>query len=222
MSRRSYQQYCGVARALDVLGERWTLLVIRDLLLGPRRYGELAAQLPAAGTDLITARLKTLVEQGLVSRTNSGGTGGGVTYQLTDAGERLRPLIEELALIGLGWLPTPAEAVDQVDLSWALATLRIHLDPTMTPLGSCRLVDTDGDREFVLGNDRTDVTLSYGTPQMASDSALVGPGGEILAVITGYVGLADTSIAASGAAAAWVDAIVAAAPPILRGVVAAH
>jgi DNA-binding HxlR family transcriptional regulator len=214
MSRRSYQQYCGVAQALDVLGERWTLLVVRDLLLGPRRYGEIAAQLPAAGTDLITARLKTLVEHGLVARVNSGGTGGGVTYRLTEAGERLRPLVEELALVGLEWLPAPIEAVDQLDLSWGLATIRIHMDPTATPVGSCRI--GAGDRYFVLNNDGVEVALSYESIGTDTAASITGGDFELLAVFTSRMAIEDTSVVASASASEWIEAIQRAAPSPLR------
>ncbi len=214
MSRRSYQQYCGVARALDVLGERWTLLVVRDLLLGPRRYGEIAAQLPAAGTDLITARLKTLVEHGLVTRFNSGGTGGGVTYRLTEAGERLRPLIEELARVGLEWLPAPVEAADQLDLSWGLATIRIHMDPIATPTGSCRI--GEGDRYFVLSNDGVEVTLSYESTAPDGVAAITGSDFELLAVFTSRLAIDDTSVVVSSSAGGWIDAIKRDAPSPLR------
>src|ERR1700712_346727 len=105
--RRSYGQYCGTARALDVLGERWTLLIIRDLLPGPRRYGELAARLPGIATDILTSRLRTLEQHGLVLRQQETGGGRPVSYQLTDAGQQLRPIIEQLADIGARWLGAP-------------------------------------------------------------------------------------------------------------------
>ena len=64
--RRGYDQYCAIATALDVVGERWTLLVVRDLFLGPKRYTDLREGLPGIATDLLTARLRRLEEAGLV------------------------------------------------------------------------------------------------------------------------------------------------------------
>ena len=67
--KRSYGQYCATAKTLDIVGERWTLLVIRELLTGPRRFKDLAASLPGIGTGLLGARLRQLDEVGLVRRT---------------------------------------------------------------------------------------------------------------------------------------------------------
>jgi DNA-binding HxlR family transcriptional regulator len=75
MSARTYGQNCGVARALDVLGERWTLLIVRELLLGPRRYRDLLDALAGIGTNLLAARLKALEAQGIVRRATPGAPG---------------------------------------------------------------------------------------------------------------------------------------------------
>ncbi len=69
---RNYGQVCGVARSLDLLGERWTLLVIRELLLGPKRFGALEDALPGIGPNLLSARLSTLIDEGLVERSMLG------------------------------------------------------------------------------------------------------------------------------------------------------
>ena len=66
--RRSYQQFCGVARTLDVVGERWTLLIVRNLLLGPRRYSDLLAELPGITTNLLAKRLKEMEEADLIAK----------------------------------------------------------------------------------------------------------------------------------------------------------
>ena len=68
MTGKSYDQYCGVARALDLVGERWTLLVVRELYGGPKRYTDLIAGIPGIATDMLAARLKTLEENELVVR----------------------------------------------------------------------------------------------------------------------------------------------------------
>src|SRR5581483_3423202 len=88
-TRRSYRQYCGVARALDVVGERWTLLIIRDLLLGPRRYKDLLEGLPGIGTNLLADRLKELERHGIVRRTVLPPPAGSTVYELTDLGSAL-------------------------------------------------------------------------------------------------------------------------------------
>jgi DNA-binding HxlR family transcriptional regulator len=89
---RTYNQDCVIAYAFDLLGERWTFLIIRELLLGPRRFGDLHAALPGIGTNLLSKRLKELEEAGIIAAT---GDGRG-QYRLTDDGEALRPTAREL------------------------------------------------------------------------------------------------------------------------------
>lgn len=95
---RTYDQHCSLALALDVVGDRWALLVIRDLLLGPRRFGELLDGLPGIGTDILTARLRDLEAAGLVSRRQEGRASW---YDLTDEGRALQPAMRELAIWGV-------------------------------------------------------------------------------------------------------------------------
>ncbi|GLZ28060.1 transcriptional regulator [Lentzea sp. NBRC 105346] len=95
MPKRSYGQYCGLARALDVVGARWSLLIVRELLVGPARYGELLAGLPGIATNLLAARLKELEEVGVVQRTLDTGRNG-VAYVLTPWGRELRDTVASL------------------------------------------------------------------------------------------------------------------------------
>ena len=94
MSRRSYDQYCGLARALDVLGERWTLLIIRNLLLGPQRYSDLIRGLPGITTNLLAKRLKEMEAQALIERGPDDGS------RLTPVGASLEPAIHALGRWG--------------------------------------------------------------------------------------------------------------------------
>jgi len=84
---RSYSQYCGVARGLDVIGDRWVLLIVRELLNGPRRYGELLDGLPGIATNLLADRLKTMQERGVIERDADD------RYALTEWGEGLREIV---------------------------------------------------------------------------------------------------------------------------------
>lgn len=95
MSDRSYGQFCGLARALDVVGERWTLLVVRELLVRPARYGELAAGLPGVASNLLVDRLRRLESLGVVERRLDAGSGA-VVYALTPWGEQLREPVDAL------------------------------------------------------------------------------------------------------------------------------
>lgn len=114
--RRRYQQFCGLARALDLVGERWTLLLVREFLLGPRRYSELLEALPGLTTNLLADRLKSMEDEGFIERTDAG-------YQLTEVGAALEPVVMELARFGGRYLGTP-KRTDRVDLSWGLLSLK--------------------------------------------------------------------------------------------------
>jgi DNA-binding HxlR family transcriptional regulator len=94
MPARSYGQFCGLARALDTVGDRWSLLIVRDLLPGPLRYNELAGSLGGIATNLLADRLRSLEASGVVERRL--GETGGVTYALTPWGHELRDAIEAL------------------------------------------------------------------------------------------------------------------------------
>jgi DNA-binding HxlR family transcriptional regulator len=97
MPRRSYDHYCAIARALDHLGERWALLIVRELLGGPRRYSDLLADLPGISTDVLATRLRELESDGLVSRAQ----GGPRTYELTEAGAAVGPVLDALSDWGM-------------------------------------------------------------------------------------------------------------------------
>lgn len=113
MSRRSYDQYCAVARALDAVGERWSLLIVRELLAGPRRYTDLHADLPGVSTDILATRLKQLESEGLVVRRKLERPANATVYQLTDRGTALRQVVDALGSWGLDALgeQRPTDAV---------------------------------------------------------------------------------------------------------------
>ena len=107
MARRSYDQYCAVARGLDVIGDRWTLLLVRDLLLGPKRYKDLLSGLPGIGTNLLADRLKELEAAGLIERTVLPPPAGSTVYQLTETGQALEPVMVSLGRWGARFLGAP-------------------------------------------------------------------------------------------------------------------
>lgn len=126
-SKRSYEQFCGLARALDVVGERWTLLIIRELLLGTRRYSELLTALPGITTNLLADRLKELSALGLVSD----------GYELTESGAALEPAIMELARWGGRFMDAPRKN-DAVDPGWMLLSLkRRYVGGLAVTIGIC-------------------------------------------------------------------------------------
>ena len=94
MTSRSYDQFCGVARALDLVGERWALLVVRDLILGPKRFTDLRRGLPGIGTNVLAARLKELERGGVVERRTLPPPAASAVYELTEYGRSLEgPLL---------------------------------------------------------------------------------------------------------------------------------
>jgi DNA-binding HxlR family transcriptional regulator len=97
---RSYAQLCGIATALDVVGDRWTLLVVRDLVLGPLRFGDLADGLPGIGTNTLAARLKHLEASGVVHRRLLPFPDRGTVYELTVYGRELEPILMALGRWG--------------------------------------------------------------------------------------------------------------------------
>src|SRR5690625_3527183 len=93
---KDYGQFCGVAKAASVLGERWALLVVRDLSIGPRRFKDLHDALPGIATSLLTTRLRELEAAGVVERRVAALPGGGLTYALTKYGQELLPVLDAL------------------------------------------------------------------------------------------------------------------------------
>jgi DNA-binding HxlR family transcriptional regulator len=97
-----YGQFCPVSKAVELLGERWTLLVVRELLMGSRHFNELHRGVPRMSPALLSKRLRTLRRAGLIERRDEA---RGVTYVLTDAGAELRPVVEALGCWGARWVP---------------------------------------------------------------------------------------------------------------------
>jgi DNA-binding HxlR family transcriptional regulator len=100
MTMKSYGQYCGVARALELVGERWALLIVRNLLVGPRRYTDLRAGLPKIPTNVLATRLKELEGAGLVVRTVQPRPSGAIVYELTPYGADLDEVVQVLGRWG--------------------------------------------------------------------------------------------------------------------------
>jgi DNA-binding HxlR family transcriptional regulator len=105
MATRSYNHYCGLAYALDVVGERWTLLIVRELVAGPRRFKDLLDGLPGISTNLLSERLKNLEQQGLIRRRTLAPPAGSMVYELTRLGQSLEPALIELGKWGSQFVP---------------------------------------------------------------------------------------------------------------------
>jgi DNA-binding HxlR family transcriptional regulator len=107
---RSYGQYCGVAKALDVIGDRWTILIIRELLIrGACRYTDLKNGLPGIATNLLSERIRELESAGLIRRENAPPPVAATVFQLTEAGEQLYPVVDAIGRWGVRYMIEPAE-----------------------------------------------------------------------------------------------------------------
>ena len=124
--KRCYKQYCGVARALDVLGERWTLLIVRDLLLGPWRYTDLKARLPGITTNLLAERLKEMEISGLLTKSPQASVGSPHVYELTQLGRQLEPVVLSLASFGAHFMASGPQKGEQIDIGRALLSLKLR------------------------------------------------------------------------------------------------
>lgn len=125
MVARGYGQYCGFARALELVGERWALLVIRDLLLGPKRFGDLQRGLPKIPSNILTSRLRELEEAGIVRRRARPRPSGGVVYELTDDGRDLEDAVVALGRWGAKHLGNlgAQEIITEDSMAMALRSL---------------------------------------------------------------------------------------------------
>ncbi len=121
--KRSYHQHCGLAVAMDLVGERWAMLVVRDLAPGPRRFGDLLAGLPGVATDVLADRLRALEESGVVTKRRLRYPAPASVYELTDYGQRLAEIGRELARWAEPLLPKPGDPEFRLNPQWALQSM---------------------------------------------------------------------------------------------------
>jgi DNA-binding HxlR family transcriptional regulator len=129
---RGYDQYCPIAHALGLVGERWSLLLVRELLHGPLRYTDLAARLPGCSTNMLAARLRALEEGGVIERDRLPPPAAAQVYRLTPYGDRLRPVMQALALWGARSLGPPT-ADFCPEPGWLVGALDVALGPLAPP-----------------------------------------------------------------------------------------
>jgi DNA-binding HxlR family transcriptional regulator len=131
MTKR-YDDYCPVAHALGLVGERWALLVVLELMRGPKRYTDLAENLRGIGTNILASRLRDLEAAGVVTKRTLAPPAASKVYELTDYGRELRPVIRELALWGARSLGPPT-AGDELFPGWLANALDTVLAPLAPP-----------------------------------------------------------------------------------------
>jgi DNA-binding HxlR family transcriptional regulator len=129
MRNRSYNQYCGLAYALDIVGERWTLLIVRELIPGPRRFTDLLVGLPGISTNLLSERLKSLEQQGLLCRHLLPPPAGSTVYELTSLGRALENSLIELGKWGSQFVPSSSEDASLLNVGSYALTLKTFFRP---------------------------------------------------------------------------------------------
>ena len=152
MPRRSYDQYCSLSRALDLIGERWTLLIVRELLAGPRRYTDLHADLPGVSTDVLAARLKEMERDGLVARRRLPPPAAAAVYELTPRGRDLLPAVTALADWGAADLAGP-RPTDALRAHWFALPLMRRLAELAVPCAGVVNIQLDEGGFHILLND---------------------------------------------------------------------
>jgi len=192
---RTYGQYCAVAKALDLVGDRWTLLVVRELLArGPCRYTDLRNGLPGIATNLLADRLRDLEQAGVVSREEAPPPVATTLFSLTSRGEELAPVLRELLRWGMPLMqqgPAPDDVFRAQWMAWP-ATMRLtDREPDAPPVTIQVLAD--GEPAF-LETSGGGVHLTVGRADHP-DAVLRGPARVVLGLLTGQIDL-DAAAAA--------------------------
>jgi DNA-binding HxlR family transcriptional regulator len=132
MTQGSYNQFCPVAMAAEILCSRWTLVVLRELVAGSTRFNDLRRGVPRMSPALLSKRLKDLETAGIVSRHRVAGEPGVLEYRLTEAGSELRPVVEAVGAWGQRWIQSEA-SLRNLDPNLLMWDIRRNIDPTPMP-----------------------------------------------------------------------------------------
>jgi DNA-binding HxlR family transcriptional regulator len=162
---KRYDQYCPMAHALDLVGERWALLIVRELMHGPKRYTDLAEHLPGIGTNILASRLRDLEACGVIAKRTLPPPAASRVYELTEYGQGLRPAIRELALWGARSLGPPT-AEDELFEGWLANAVDIVLGPVAPP----------GRFEFRVGDEVASLVDGEASPGPIEDPDVVVEG----------------------------------------------
>lgn len=165
---RSYADACGIARALDVVGERWALLVVRELLLGPQRFSDLRRALPAASSNLVADRIRELEDRGVISRRTLPPPAASQVYELTEWGRQLEPIVLALGEWGLH-VPLPPEP-----MTLSATSILLYLRSSIDPGKHTYRVELDG-RVWTIRAEASDVVVEPGEPAHADGSIRTDP-----------------------------------------------
>jgi DNA-binding HxlR family transcriptional regulator len=185
-----YPQFCALARAAEIIGERWTLLIIRELLFGPKRFGDLLDHLDGMSPTLLTARLTALIDSNVVRRITLPRPVNAQLYELTEIGQEIQPAIRELIRWGGRFLFPPVPG-DTFEPDWVLLGLEAIAKRTPVPAMRVGLVVTHGKKlaDFTVAGDESGTTIRKG---MADCKAtLQAPFDAVLQIVGMSVSLQD-------------------------------
>ena len=214
MAKRNYRQFCPTARVLDIVGERWTLLIVRDLLLGPKRYTDLRRGLPGMASNLLAIRLAEMQDADLIVKQRHEKPRPREVYVLTERGRELQGVLVELARFGLPYLDMPTDDEPMVAERVPLGLVAM-IHPAELPDGGMRLrCDLDeGDLTITLVPDgppgarltfHERITVDPTDPAVAVDVTLKGSMATLLwirrGVITGEDAIAQDLLTLEGRA----------------------
>jgi DNA-binding HxlR family transcriptional regulator len=189
---RSYGQYCSVAKALDVIGDRWTLLIVRELLArGPSRYTDLRSGLPGIATNLLADRLRELETAGLVNREDAPPPIATTLFRLTERGAALGPVISELGRWGVP-LMRDYDPDDAFRGQWLRLPVQMFLADHEPDRPPASIQVRAGDETVVIDVDAGRVSLRLGADPTA-DATVTGSPAQILALFSGSLALRDAA-----------------------------
>jgi DNA-binding HxlR family transcriptional regulator len=188
---RTYGQYCSLAKALDLLGDRWTLLIVRELLLqGPCRYTDLRSGLPGIATNLLADRLRELEAAGVIAREEAGPPIATTLFGLTPRGEELKDALYALGLWGIPLMAEGPAPVDGFRDLWMTLPGDLFLRDRMPDRPPVTIEVRAGEQPMLIETVDGEVRLRQGSADDA-DAVLSGSPHMILAVITGGLDLAE-------------------------------
>jgi DNA-binding HxlR family transcriptional regulator len=173
-TKRTYGDRCGVARALDIVGERWALLVVRELLLGPKRFTDLRAGLPHVGPDILAQRLRELEASGIVRRGTLPPPAGSRIYELTERGQQLEPVVLALGRFGSVAPFPPGEA--QIGVDAVVIALKTLFAPDAAEDLSASFELRLGEQHFALQVADGDIEIARGSAQAPDATIETDPG----------------------------------------------
>jgi DNA-binding HxlR family transcriptional regulator len=186
---RSYDEYCAIAKSLDVVGDRWTLLIVRELAIrGACRYTDLRNGLPGIATNLLAERLRDLERAGVIAREEAPPPIATTLFRLTSRGDQLRPLLAELVRWGIP-LMTEDHDDDAVQSHWMAWALELMLTDRQPDAAPPTLELQTGDRPIVLTTQDGAVRAHVGQAE-SPDATIAGPPRPILGLLLGLIGLA--------------------------------